>query len=413
MKSNVLTMVASFLLYSVSAAASSRSYSIVDTGQTLCYGRTGNPIAPPKPDQPYYGQDAQYKGNPPAYKDNADGTISDLNTGLMWTKNPGNKKTYSQAVAGASNCKVGGYSDWRLPSIKELYSLILFSGIDPDPRSQNPAGMKPFIDTTVFSFQYGRPADGDRIIDSQYASSTLYGSTTMFGNKTMFGINFADGRIKGYPVGSAGPRAEKTYYVMYVRGNPDYGVNTFTDNGDGTITDQATGLMWMKCDSGHLKAGLGKDGRLNWQQALQWAENLDYAGYSDWRLPNAKELQSIVDYSRSPDVTKSPAINPVFEVASFLNEAGVVDYPFYWTGTSHVSHRGADAAVYVAFGRGLGWMQNPRTSQRQLLDVHGAGCQRSDPKTGNPGGFPFGRGPQGDVIRINNVVRCVRQIPAQ
>ena len=42
------------------------------------------------------------------------------------------------------------------------------------------------------------------------------------------------------------------------------------------------------------------------------------------------------------------------------------------------------------------------------VDVHGAGAQRSDPKAGDPSMFPHGRGPQGDVIRINNFVRCVR-----
>ena len=44
----------------------------------------------------------------------------------------------------------------------------------------------------------------------------------------------------------------------------------------------------------------------------------------------------------------------------------------------------------------------------ELLDVHGAGAQRSDPKAGNPDDYPYGRGPQGDVVRINNYVRCVR-----
>ena len=42
------------------------------------------------------------------------------------------------------------------------------------------------------------------------------------------------------------------------------------------------------------------------------------------------------------------------------------------------------------------------------IDVHGAGAQRSDPKAGDPAMFPHGRGPQGDVIRINNFIRCVR-----
>ena len=171
---------------------------------------------------------------------------------------------------------------------------------------------------------------------------------------------------------------------------------------------KATGLMWMKLDSGHLKAGSNKDGRLNWGEALEWAENLKYAGYSDWRLPNAKELQSIVDYSRCPDVTDSAAIDPVFDVTSIINEGGRKDYPFYWTSTSHCGAFGAQSAVYIAFGRALGWMQDRRTQQMQLLDVHGAGAQRSDPKFGNSKDFPYGRGPQGDVIRIYNYVRCVQ-----
>ncbi len=230
----------------------------------------------------------------------------------------------------------------------------------------------------------------------------------MNGQKTMFGVNFADGRIKGYPIGQKENQEEKKYYVLYVRCNKEYGRNKFRDNQDGTITDLATGLIWMKGDSGMLKAGPDKDGRMNWQQALEWAENLEYAGYSDWRLPNAKELQSIVDYSRCPDITDSAAIDPNFSVTSIINEGGEKDYPFYWTGTSHAGISGAEAAVYISFGRALGWMQDPRTSHYELMDVHGAGAQRSDPKSGGTSDFPFGRGPQGDVIRIDNFVRCVR-----
>jgi len=42
------------------------------------------------------------------------------------------------------------------------------------------------------------------------------------------------------------------------------------------------------------------------------------------------------------------------------------------------------------------------------MDVHGAGAKRADAKSGDPGAFPKGRGPQGDVMRIYNLVRCVR-----
>ena len=382
-------------------------YPIVDTGQVRCYDNAQE-IRYPKPGEPFYGQDAQYRGNAPKYRDNGDGTVTDLVTGLMWQKDPGPKKTFAEAVAGAAACRVGGFDDWRLPTIKELYSLILFSGEDIDPRSATDADSKPFIDTKYFVFRYGDPAKGERPIDSQMATSTRYVSTTMHGNPTIFGVNFADGRIKGYPIGSPRPgRPEKGYYVYYVRGNPRYGKNDFHDNGDGTIADRATGLTWARVDSGHLKAGKNRDGKLNWEEALKWGEELTYAGHSDWRLPDAKELQSLVDYTRSPDTTNSAAIDPLFEVTPIHDANGKINYPFYWTGTTHKRMGGGEAAVYIAFGRSQGWMSHFGRGP-QLLDVHGAGSQRSDPKSGDPSRFPRGRGPQGDVIAIYNMVRVVR-----
>ena len=181
-----------------------QSYPIADTGQQRCYDNRSE-IVYPKAEEPFFGQDAQYQGNQPAYRDNGDGTISDLVTGLMWQKEPGPKETFEEAVAGASDCTVGQYDDWRLPSIKELYSLILFSGEDIDPQSTDATELNPFIDKETFGFVYGDPAKGERIIDSQMATSTKYVSTTMGDNETMFGVNFADGRIKGYPIGSKRP----------------------------------------------------------------------------------------------------------------------------------------------------------------------------------------------------------------
>jgi len=385
------------------------NYPIVDTSQERCYDN-GQEITYPKGGEPFFGQDAQYLGNQPAYRDNEDGTITDLVTGLMWQKGPGPKKTLEEAIAGASACRVGGYDDWRLPSIKEMYSLIMFYGEDVSPHLTDASGLKPFINTEYFDFSYGDPAEGERIIDSQMATSTKYVSTTMYADETVFGVNFADGRIKGYPAGVNRPgRGPKKFFVFYVRGNPEYGKNKFRDNGDGTIADEATGLTWMQPDSGHLKAGESKDGRLNWEQALEWAEDLQYAGHSDWRLPNIKELQSIVDYTRSPDTTNSAAIDPIFRVTPIRDGLDKVNYPFYWSGTTHVRDGGnASAGCYFAFGRSQGWMPARFGGEYNLLDVHGAGSQRCDPKAGDPAQFPRGRGPQGDVIGIYNMVRAVR-----
>jgi hypothetical protein len=223
----------------------------------------------------------------------------------------------------------------------------------------------------------------------------------MLGDTTLFGVNFADGRIKGYGLTMAGG-AEKTFFMRCVRGAA-YGGNDFVDNDDGTITDRATGLMWTKGDSAQ---------GLNWQDALAWVQTKNaesYLGHNDWRLPNAKELQSVVDYTRSPDTTQSAAIDPLFTCTGITNEAGKPDYPFYWTSTTHISSTGVDAAaVYIAFGRALGYMTDPSGTIGAWLDVHGAGAQRSDPKAGSPADYPHGRGPQGDAIRIYNFVRLVR-----
>jgi hypothetical protein len=399
----VLVLNASHVLARDQGDSKPVTYAVVGTGQTRCYDNRRQ-IAPPRPGQPLFGQDAQHQAHPPAYRDNGDGSISDLNTGLMWVQARGTKVTWDQALAGAAQCRVGGHTDWRMPTIKELYSLIDFNGGFHFTAVRS----TPYLDPRFFEFRYGEESRGERAIDCQDWSATTYVSTTMNGNPTAFGVNFADGRIKGYPKSAnrrEGPVVNRLY-VRYVRGNPSYGKNDFHDNGDGTISDRATGLMWSKADSGK---------GMNWEAALAWVQTKnkeDYLGHNDWRLPHAKELQSLVDYTRAPDTTGSAAIDPVFTCTSIRNEGGQADFPFYWTGTTHLDgppEVQATAAVYVAFGRALGWMRfPPGGGQRRLLDVHGAGAQRSDPKVGNPGDFPYGRGPQGDVIRINNFVRLVR-----
>ena len=167
----------------------------------------------------------------------------------------------------------------------------------------------------------------------------------MRGAETVFGVNFADGRIKGY--GKKFQGRDKTFFVIFVRGNEEYGKNNFVDNGDGTISDLATGLMWLQDDAGPM----------DWGDALEFSERLNFAGYDDWRLPDVKELQSIVDYGRSPATSGGPAIDPVFECMGITNEAGQNDYGFYWSSTTHAVSGGrkiGSAAAYVAFGRSLG-----------------------------------------------------------
>lgn len=373
------------------------SYPIVDTGQNKYYDNSKS-IQAPKEGQAFYGQDAMYVNYEASYTDNGDGTITDNVTGLMWQQDPGDKVSYNQGTERANVSTLAGYDDWRVPTIKELYSLMNFNG----KTGKDMSSTIPYIDDTYFNFKAGNVGDGERFIDGQYMTQTIYVSTTMNGDKTMFGVNFVDGRIKGYPVSGRRPGEEKTYYLLMVRGNEAYGENTYVDNGDGTITDTATGLMWLQNDSGTS---------MSWQEALGYAEQMEYAGYDDWKLPDAKELQSIVDYTRSPQTTHSAAIDPLFNASTIMDEGGSANYPFYWTSTTHLDGpRAGESAVYVSFGEALGFMTFPRQEGKTLIDVHGAGAQRSDPKTGEASDYPYGFGPQGDVRRIDNYVRLVRHV---
>ena len=122
----------------------------------------------------------------------------------------------------------------------------------------------------------------------------------------------------------------------------------FVDNGDGTVTDTVTGLMWQQGD------GHNDSGERTWQAALAYCEGCTEAGYTDWRLPNIRELESIVDWS-----TYSPAIDPVFDCRSshYWSSSTYVDYPdFAWFvdfGNGYVNYYGRkDHDYYVRCVRG-------------------------------------------------------------
>ena len=417
------------------AAGPALPYAIVDTGLDRCYDNQGE-MLPPKSGQPFYGQDGNFQAHPASYTISADAvTALDNTTGLTWQRVPetnvdgilthADKLTFEEALvqpAKLNAAKFGGFSDWRLPTIKEIYSLFDCRGTDPSGyNGTDTTGLRPFLDSKTFPFIYGDVANGARIIDSQYASATKDVNLSARGVEKVFGVNFADGRIKGYDQAMPGGNRKFKFFVLCVRGNPQYGKNDFKDNGNGTVTDRATGLMWSKTDS--VKG-------MNWEQSLAWVQQMNterYLGHDDWRMPSVKELQSIVDYTKSPDTSNSPSIDPLFTCTKITNESGKADYPYYWSGSTHIGQRGGAAAMYVAFGRSGGFLSaralagGPPTRTQggpgqesadegpyTLVDVHGAGAQRSDPKAGDPKMFPHGRGPQGDSIHIFNHVRLVR-----
>ncbi len=340
-------------------------YVIIETGQVNCYNADGAVISPPAEGEAFYGQDAQFEGVPFAFRDNEDGTVTDLNTGLMWQQAPSTLSTNWQgAMDYCTYLELADYDDWRAPTLKELFSISNFS-----------QGW-PYLDTGYFDI-----AGATVSKDEQYWCDNYYFvGTTHGGAESAFGVNHGTGHIKAYPADT--PPGPMGNYVRAVRGNA-YGTNDFADNSDGTITDSATGLMWMQDDSGMA---------VDWETALHYADTISYADYTDWRLPNVKELQAIVDYSGV-----FPAIDPMFTCTPIVNEAGADDYGYYWTGTS--AYFGANQpeyyyAWYVAFGYAV----DPTGE-----DTHGAGAVRFDTKVE---GGPLGEGGE----RYYNHVRLVREV---
>ncbi|MBW8011428.1 MAG: DUF1566 domain-containing protein [Chloroflexi bacterium] len=350
-----------------SSSGSQAAFGVVETGQEKCYDNSQQTACPQEGDT-FYGQDANYQGLAMAYSDNGDGTVSDLNTGLMWQQAHNSERLrYYDAVNVCSSLSLGGYSDWRLPSIDELYSIIDFSGS---------AGVQPYLNTQYFEIELMDEAEVTGETHSAAMMGQTWTSTIYTGNlwdreeESAFFVNFLDGRIK-----AGGTTSPVSLFYRCVRG-AEYGANAFQNNGDGTVSDNATGLTWQQADDGVVR---------NWQEALENCETLALAGYDDWRLPNAKELQSIVDYTRS-----DPALD-----TSIFSQTDLDGW--FWSSTTHGD--GVDNAAYVCFGECV---------SAQGVDVHGAGAQRSDPKTGDASQWASGRGGQQDEVRIYNYSRCVR-----
>ncbi|MFN9489415.1 MAG: DUF1566 domain-containing protein [Betaproteobacteria bacterium] len=381
------------------AAAQTLSYTLPGTGQDRCFGATVQ-IACPPPGAPFAGADGAPPLRPMAYHANGDGTVTDLITGLTWAETPSAPVTLEEAERLATDSRLGGHGDWPVPSIRELYSLMDFRG----GFTGDPATSRPYINTSVFRFAYGGgvglgdASAGRRSIDAQEWTATRYQGRTVGGSETVFGVNFADGRIKGYPLMDPANRMRtpNRLAVRLVRG-PPYGINDFRATAE-TVLDAATGLEWQRADDGVARS---------WQAGLSHCAALRLGGHADWRLPDAKELHSIVDYGRIP------AIDPVFRL--------VDPTAYVWASTTHLESPPPEGqprpftvvgelAVYFAFGAALGRMEVPPGSGTwRWVDAHGAGAQRSDPKTAQPGKWPQGFGPQGDDIRGHNHVRCVRR----
>lgn len=346
----VLVMLAMGSLFLIANTLFAGTVDLPKTGQITCYDEGDNVIPCAGT-----GQDGDIQAGAtwpnPRFTDNGDGTITDNLTGLMWLKDADclgfltwqaalDKVADLNANPGSYTCGgyTGTYSDWALPNVNELQSLYNAAVTD----SGSWLNLNGFSDVQSFS----------------YWSSTTYANDTGYA----WGIYMANGFMGGYnksissyvwavravkiPPAAVWKTGQTQSYGAGDDGALQRGVGwpdpRLADNGDGTVTDNLTGLMWLK-DANCF-------GSMSWQTALAKVADLnanpgsytcgDYAaGYTDWRLPNRKELLSLTDFSQYS--LALPAGHPFANVQS----------GDYWSSTTNAHH--FDAAWVVIMDHGI------------------------------------------------------------
>jgi hypothetical protein len=306
------------------------------TGQITCYDDNGTVISCSGT-----GQDGAIQAGAvwpdPRFSNRGDGTISDNLTGLVWAQNanlPNGAKTWQGAINYVAGMNAGtnpnlGYTDWRLPNINELESLLNAQLFNPAlPQGHPFANVQSdyywsstsWADSTdgawVVDIGSGLVAEGDKT-GSTYVWPVRAGQCGPLGNTVI--CLPKTGQTLCYKDNGSETDCSGTGQDGDIQAGVAWPSTRFVDNSDGTVTDSLTSLEWTK--NAYL-AGT----TMAWQQALDYVKTLTTGGHSDWRLPNEKELRSLADYSKS--FPALPTGHPFTNVQS----------NYYWSSTSGVCY---------------------------------------------------------------------------
>ncbi len=311
----------------------------------------------------------------PRFTVNSNGTVTDTLTNLIWLKNADcfgditwdNALTEALALGHGSCSLLDGSSaqDWRIPNIRELESLIhvgVYSPAVPDTEgagkatSGNPFNSLQLDDYWTSSTNPAIPSDtlAVKIKYGHIVSKPKGGK-----NKTMF----VRDRISGTPAAEVYTTGQTLCYSNDgtlvncggtgqdgdLRKGMTWPVPRFTDNNDGTVHDNLTELTWLK--------DANCQGTTNWTNAITFANQLgdgncglhDDSTSSDWRLPNRKELLSLLNFS-----FYSPALSDTSGSGQWQNEDPFTDVQStsgYWTSTTYID--ATSHAWYINFTSGI------------------------------------------------------------
>jgi len=328
------------LMFFVSGLAFAGTVNLPKTGQTTCYNIPGSEIPCPGT-----GQDGEIQAGvawpEPRFTDNGDGTMTDNLTGLMWTKNaslPGTAMTWQESLNYVSGMNGGtnpnfGYNDWRLPDINELESL----NNQGWPRNDDWLEWEGFVVAGGDTWSSTTSASNN---SEAWTVSMRYGFVSRYSKSKYYAVwpvraGQQDSPDSTYPA-NIWKTGQTTIYVNRDDGDIKAGVawpnQRFTVIGD-CVIDNLTGLMWTKTAN---LPGVAK----SWQEALDYVKGMNTGTnpnfeYTDWRLPNRKELYSLTDFSKY-----SPALASGHPF--IVDQSGT-----YWSSTSGRTS-GNDLAWYYS-----------------------------------------------------------------
>ena len=359
-----------------------RVVALPKTGQMKCYDTIGTEVACSGT-----GQDGETQAGAPWPVPRfirgtgvAADCMTDNLTGAMWPRNMSlsGTKSWENAIDYANSLTLCGYSDWRLPNINELESLVNsdvqknsdwlasqgFTGLDVDYRywsSTSDANAEYYNRSAWYVYMWGGSVDRQIKGDGGYAWPVRAGGGGSFTSalwQTGQGKKYRTGDDGDLRIGAAWPSPR------------------FADNGNDTVTDTLSGLMWTKDADAPGPAICEPATTKTLHDALDYVACLNaqkYLGYSDWRLPNRKELFSLIDYSQyRPSL---PGYHPFQNVKTEL----------YWSSTAYASsnrnwlvnmYNGEITAVYKSSSDYYVWpVRAGQLSGNAVLSVskHGIG----------------------------------------
>jgi hypothetical protein len=291
---------------------------LFQTDQHACYDENGRAVPCPGT-----GQDGEYRHGiawPKPRFDVLGNIVLDKLTGLFWTRNaslsqfPLNWSEAHEFVEKLNSDHYADRNDWRLPERRELFSLISHAGINPSLPEDHP-----FCD--VFHGYYWTATPCSRL-PRQAWYVHLGGGRVFKGMK--------HGSYMVWPVGARPEPLPRSTSRFEVR--------------ESTVTDRVTGLMWTR------GADLTGGRKVNWSDALAVVRTLNISGasgFDDWRLPNVRELESLVDpYDHSPALSKHAAFTNVQDA--------------YWSATTSVYEPAYAWVLYTVDGTiGVGYKPGP------------------------------------------------------